>query len=155
LKLDKREKAITELEKSLQFDDQQPGALVNLGQAYFARAEQSDLRRAHDLFARAEKLSPDPSIARALLVTSIRRHDQNSARAEYSQYTSGIDSAPAEVSGPAARLEIGRSLLEVGLNDQAIQELHAVLATEPDNAPAIAALGKAYRVAGDIPAAGK
>ena len=155
LKLGRRQDAISELEKSLQLDEHQPGALLNLAQAYFQGGTDPDLRRAHKLFAHARKVLPDAAPARATLVTSIRLKDRTAAAQDYVEYRERVTHAEGGIVGPSARLEIGQSLSEVGLYGPAREELSAVVAAQPDNPAGLVALAKAERLDGRIAEARK
>jgi tetratricopeptide (TPR) repeat protein len=153
VKLGRKQQAIREFETSLRLKPDDPNALVNLAQLYFEHGTQPDLQRAHELFGKALKLSPDPAVARALLVTAIRVKDKDAAEADYPGYAAIVSQAPAELSGPKPRLEIGASLTELGLTSLAVEELTAALQQQPDDPQIVVALAKAYRLNDQLPQA--
>jgi tetratricopeptide (TPR) repeat protein len=53
----------------------------------------------------------------------------------------------------SARVTLGRALIEVGQFDEAATELTRVVATAPDNLPAIRGLAEVYQQRGDMPLA--
>ena len=64
--------ARNEFEASLKLNPDQPSALTNLAQIYFDRGEPDDLRMARSLLERAAKITSDPEILRALVVTRVK-----------------------------------------------------------------------------------
>lgn len=69
LRLGRTAEARSEFEASLKLNPQQPSALTNLAQIYFDRGQIDDLQMARDLLERAAKITADPEISRALVVT--------------------------------------------------------------------------------------
>ena len=69
LRLGRTDEARSEFEASLKLNPDQPSALTNLAQIYFDRGQPDDLRMAQQLLERAAKITSDPEISRALVVT--------------------------------------------------------------------------------------
>ena len=69
MRLGRTDEARSEFEASLKLNPDQPSALTNLAQIYFDRGQPDDLRMAQQLFERAAKITSDPEISRALVVT--------------------------------------------------------------------------------------
>ena len=69
MRLGRTTEARSEFEASLKLNPDQPSALTNLAQIYFNRGEPDDLRMAQSLLERAAKITSDPEISRALVVT--------------------------------------------------------------------------------------
>ncbi|HZH32636.1 MAG TPA: tetratricopeptide repeat protein [Pyrinomonadaceae bacterium] len=157
--------AAAEFEASLKLDPRQPSALVNLAQIRFASNAPSDLRAARDLFERARAIAPDPEIARALVVIALRLNERDAAAAAYRDYAalhaaragadSGVVDAPAEISTPRARAELGAALLEADLLEAAAAELNAALSADPANVEAVVSLARVHRARKEVAAAGR
>ena len=69
MRLGRTAEARSEFEASLKLNPDQPSALTNLAQLYFDRGEPDDLRMAQSLLERAAKITSDPEISRALVIT--------------------------------------------------------------------------------------
>ena len=171
LRLGRNAEAARQFEAALRLDPAQPSALVNLAQIRFAGGSREDLLAARDLFERAQRVAPDAEIARSLLVVSLRLSDRDAAARAYRDYaglispaatttgaavttTSVAASAAGAAASPAARAEIGASLLEAGLNDEAAKELTAAVDADPSNAGWIVLLSRAHLARQDVRAAG-
>ncbi len=155
LRLKRTERAAAEFEASLKLDQSQASALVNLGQIRFAGGTEKNLREARSLFERAQAISPDPGVARALVVIDLKLNDLQGAAANYRTYKAMLDNAPAAATDTAARGELGSALLEAGLRDEAVTELTASVAAEPSNIDYIIRLARAYMERKEIPSAGR
>jgi Tfp pilus assembly protein PilF len=147
--------AAVEFEASLRQDARQASALVNLAQIRLAGGSPDSLRAARELFARADEIAPDASIARALVVISLKLGDAAEASRRYRDYTSRLAVAPPEVAGATARAELGAALLEASLGAEAVEELSAASAADPSNARTVVQLARAHLLRRDIPAAGR
>lgn len=100
MRLGRTAEARSEFEASLKLNPDQPSALTNLAQIYFDRGQPDDLQRARDLLERAAKITSDPEISRALVVTvlSLARAQMNkdlhaAGRTLESAVASGLDDA--------------------------------------------------------------
>lgn len=155
LKLGRTKQAATQFETSLRLDKNQPSALINLAQIRFASGTPEDLRAALDLFKRAQAIAPDPEIARSLVVTALRLGQRDDATNYYRDYATEVSGGQGEATTPAARAELGAALLEAKLNEEAIKELSAAVASDQKNVGTIVNLAKAYRAANDINSAGR
>ena len=156
LRLGRTQAAVKQFETSLKLDRNQPSALVNLAQIRFEEGRPESLRAALDLFTRAQTLEPDVGVARALVVIALRLNDRAAAAAGYKDYAARLTSgAGPEVTGAAARADLGGALLEAELFAEAAEELKAAVAADPSNVEAIVRLGKAYVGLKDLPAAGR
>ena len=101
MRLGRTEQARTEFEASLKLNESQPNALTNLAQIYFDRAQPDDLQMARSLLERAAKITSDPEIYRALVITCLKlgqvlmeKKDLRAAgRTLESAVASGIDDA--------------------------------------------------------------
>ena len=146
--------AAAQFEASLKLDPRQPNALVNLAQIRLASGKPEDLRSARELFERAQSVAPDPEIARAVVVVSLRLGDAPAASAAYRAYSA---SAPSGGDKTAAthRAQLGAALLEGGLADEAVAELSAALAIDSSNVEALVALSRAHLRRKDVPSAGR
>src|SRR5689334_22733675 len=69
MRLGRTAEARSEFEASLKLNPDQPSALTNLAQIYFDRGQPDDLQTARDLLEHAAKITADPEISRALVVT--------------------------------------------------------------------------------------
>ena len=69
LRLGRTAEARSEFEASLKLNPDQPSALTNLAQIYFDRGQPDDLQMARELLERAAKITSDPEISRALVIT--------------------------------------------------------------------------------------
>lgn len=69
MRLGRTAEARSEFEASLKLNPDQPSALTNLAQIYFDRGQPNDLQMARELLERAAKITSDPEISRALVVT--------------------------------------------------------------------------------------
>jgi tetratricopeptide (TPR) repeat protein len=155
LRLGRKQQAAAQFEVSLKLDPRQPSALVNLAQIRFDAGSTDDLRAALDLFERAQAIAPDAEVARAVLVTALRLGDKGRAATAYRAYAEQLKGAANVATPPAARTELGRALMEVGLADEAVEELSAAVALDPASVDAVVALGRAHLARKDIPAAGR
>ena len=72
MRLGRTAEASTEFEASLKLNPNQPSALTNLAQIYFDRSQPDDLRMARTLLERAAKITSDPEISRALVITCLK-----------------------------------------------------------------------------------
>jgi Flp pilus assembly protein TadD len=72
MRLGRTAQARTEFEASLKLNANQPNALTNLAQIYFDRGQPDDLQMARDLLERAAKITSDPQISQALVVTCLK-----------------------------------------------------------------------------------
>lgn len=148
--------AAVELAASLRLDPNQPSALINLAQIRFAAGRPEDLRVALDLFGKAYALAPGAEVARALIITSLRLGDKAAIETRYKEYAASLGDEPGSgAAAPAARVELGRALLEGGLFGEAVNELSAALAADPANMEAVVALARAHLARKDVPAAGR
>lgn len=155
LKLGRIKQATIQFETSLRLDKNQPSALINLAQIRFASGTPEGLRAALDLFQRAQAITPDAEVARALVVTALRLGQSDAARTYYRDYAARLADARDEAKSPAARAELGRALLEAGLTDEARTELSASVTADPTNINAIVNLAQAYRESKNSTAAGR
>ncbi|MDT7809646.1 MAG: hypothetical protein QOJ70_3459 [Acidobacteriota bacterium] len=156
LRLGRKQQAAAQFEVSLKLDPRQPSALVNLAQIHFDAGSAEDLRSALELFERAQAIAPDAEVARAVLVTALRLGDKDRAATAYRAYGEQLKGAASIAPPPvAARTELGRALLEIGLADEAVEELSAAVALDPSSVDAVVALGRAHLARKDIPAAGR
>lgn len=157
LRLGRNGEAARQFEAALRADRDQPSALVNLAQIRFAAGSREDLLAARDLFERAQRVAPDAEIARALLVVSLRLGERDAAARAYRDYA-GLITVPAAASGaavsPAVRAELGASLLEAGLGDEAAKELGAAVGADPSNAGWLVLFARAQLARKDVRAAG-
>ncbi|HKY04350.1 MAG TPA: tetratricopeptide repeat protein, partial [Blastocatellia bacterium] len=158
LRLNRTERAASEFEASLKLDPSQASALVNLGQIRFAGQTERSLREARGLFERAQAISPDLSIARALVVIDLRLNDVQRAAANYRSYKTVLDSSgpvSTAVAPASARAELGGALLAAGLREEAVAELSAAVQSEPSNVNYIIQLARAYMERKEIASAGR
>jgi tetratricopeptide (TPR) repeat protein len=155
LRLGRVEQAAAQFEVSLRLDRNQPSPLVNLARIGFDSGTPDGLRRARELFERAYVLAPDADIARALVVTSLRLGDAQSAAKSYREYAARLGPADARVAGPATRAELGGALLDAGLAEEAARELGAATEADPANVEALVQLSRAHLERKDVPAAGR
>lgn len=72
MRLGRTTEARTEFEASLKLNANQPNALTNLAQIYFDRGQPDDLQMARDLLERATKITSDPQISQALVITCLK-----------------------------------------------------------------------------------
>ena len=101
MRLGRTAEARTQFEASLKLNPDQTSALTNLAQIYFASDQVDDLQVAQSLLERAAKISSDPEISRALIVTVLSlsraqmlKKDLHAAgRTLESAVASGIDDA--------------------------------------------------------------
>jgi Tfp pilus assembly protein PilF len=148
--------AAAEFEASIKLDPKQPNALVNLAQIRFDSGTKKDLAQAYDLFTRADALTPDLEIARALTVISLRQRDSIAAAKHYRDYAERL----AKGDGPglqtaSARSELGAGLLEAGMLSEAEAELTAALNLDPANQESIVGLAGVFVARKDLVSAGK
>ncbi|MFL6256812.1 MAG: tetratricopeptide repeat protein [Pyrinomonadaceae bacterium] len=155
LRLGRVEQAAAQFEVSLRLDRNQPSPLVNLARIRFDSGTPDGLRRALTLFERAYALAPDIDIARALVVTSLRLGDAQSAAKFYREYSARLDPADARVGSAAARAELGGALLDAGLVEDAARELSAASQADPSNVEALVRLARAHLKRKDVAAAGR
>jgi len=69
MRLGRTVEARSEFEASLKLNPDQPSALTNLAQIYFDRGQPDDLQMARALLEHAAKITSDPEISRALVIT--------------------------------------------------------------------------------------
>ncbi|HZH91953.1 MAG TPA: tetratricopeptide repeat protein [Pyrinomonadaceae bacterium] len=178
LRLGRTAQAITQFEASLKLAPDQPSALVNLAQIHFAAAAPDELARARSLFARAQAITPDAAVARALAVIALRLGDTAAAKNHYREYrtlaaasraanvaaSNTADVAASNTGGVAAggdaesassHAALGTALLAAGLAEEAVAELAAAHALAPADADIIVNLARAHLARPDIPAAGR
>lgn len=156
LRMGRTEMATAQFEISLRLDKNQPSALINLAQIRFASGTPEGLKQARELFERAWPLAPDVEIARSLVIIALRLNDTAAAALYYPRYTEQLqNSTTGRAIEPSARVELGAALLAAGLFAEAIAELNAVTALEPNNVNALLLLSRAYLARKDIPAAGR
>lgn len=156
LKLGRTEQAAKQFEVSLKLNPNQSSALINLAQIRFSSGKPEGLRAARDLFEKARAIAPDVEIARSLVIIALSLNDKAAAASYYKEYTAmmvGV-SAP-QVSGAAARLELGGALLAAGLGKEAGEELTAAVAADPSNVSAIILLARSFMAQNDIRSAGR
>ena len=149
-------RAAVQFEASIKLDPRQPNSLVNLAQIRFAGGTPKDLAQAYDLFTRAHSLAPDNEIARALTVVALRRQDQAAVATHYQDYAARM--ANKNVTGSsvaAARLELGRALLEAGMFMEAEAELTAAVNLDPSNQESVVNLARVYIAHKNLVSAGK
>jgi Flp pilus assembly protein TadD len=72
MRLGRTAQARVEFEASLNLNANQPSALTNLAQIYFDSGQPDDLRMAQTLLERAAKITSDPEISRALVITCLK-----------------------------------------------------------------------------------
>lgn len=72
MRLGRMAQARTEFEASLKLNANQPSALTNLAQIYFHRGQPDDLQMARDLLERATKITSDPQVSQALVITCLK-----------------------------------------------------------------------------------
>ncbi|HEX8189638.1 MAG TPA: tetratricopeptide repeat protein, partial [Pyrinomonadaceae bacterium] len=155
LRLGRVEQAAAQFEVSLRLDRNQPSPLVNLARIRFDSGTPDGLRRARELFERAYALAPDAGIARALVVTSLRLGDPQSAAKFFREYETRLDPSDARVAGVSARAELGGALLDAGLAEEAARELGAATRADPSDVGALVQLARAHLARKDVPAAGR
>ena len=134
MRLGRTAQARVEFEASLKLNPNQPSALTNLAQIYFDSGQPNDLQMARTLLERVAKISPDPQISRALVVTCVRlarvQMQQKDLRAAgrtlESAVASGLDDA-----------QIYAALAEVyeadGHYENAIPAMRLALQRDPKN----------------------
>ncbi|HXG84179.1 MAG TPA: tetratricopeptide repeat protein [Pyrinomonadaceae bacterium] len=144
--------AAKEFEASLSINPGQRSAQVNLAQIYFAKGTAADLRAADRLFEKAFAAAPDVEVARALVVIALRLGETERAARDYPQYSALVKNS---VLPNAARIELGAALLESRLIAEAVSELEAAFAVEPDNPNVVVSLSRAYLARKDIKNAGR
>lgn len=101
MRLGRTAEARSEFEASLKLNPNQPSALTNLAQIFFDRGQPDDLQMARSLFERAAKITADPEISRALVITvlalsqaQLQQKDLRAAgRTLESAVASGLDDA--------------------------------------------------------------
>ncbi len=150
LRLGRKPAAAREFEASLRLNPKQAGALVNLARIHFESGQVAELRTARDLFDRAWTISPDAETARARVVVSLRLGDGGAATSAYRDYLSALSNAPAGVTGPPLRAELGTALLEAGLYREAASELQVAVDANPSESNSVVSLAKAYRGSNDL-----
>ena len=148
LRLNRKAEAAKQFTASLAANPNQPSALINLGQIRF---DENNLPEARRLFERAKAIQPDAEILRALLVVSLNLKEIERARRDFQEYFT----AAKDKKNQAAGSEIGLLLLKNGLAAEAVRELEAALAIEPNNVETIILLGRAYLRQKDIKRAGR
>ena len=72
MRLGRTAEARAQFEASLKLNPNQPSALTNLAQIYFGSNQPDDLRMARTLLEHAAKITSDPEIARALIITCLK-----------------------------------------------------------------------------------
>ncbi|HEX7332009.1 MAG TPA: tetratricopeptide repeat protein [Pyrinomonadaceae bacterium] len=72
MRLGRTAQARMEFEASLKLNPNQPSALTNLAQIYFDSGQLDDLQAARSLLERAAKITSDPQISEALVVTYLK-----------------------------------------------------------------------------------
>ena len=72
MRLGRTAEAQTEFEASLKLNPDQTSALTNLAQIHFDRGQPDDLGMARSLLERAAKITSDPEIPRALVITCLK-----------------------------------------------------------------------------------
>lgn len=149
VRLNRKAEAAKEFTVSLAANPNQLSALINLAQI---RADENDLLSARQLFEKARILSPDAEILRALILISIRLNEKERAAQDYVQYSA---LGKNQVQPATARVELGSTLLESGLNSEAIAEIESVIAITPNDANVIVLLSRAYLARKDIKNAGR
>jgi tetratricopeptide (TPR) repeat protein len=155
LKLGRTEQAAKQFEVSLKLNPNQSSALINLAQIRFAAGTSQGMSAARELFEKARAIAPDAEIARSLVVIALGLNDRKGAAAYYQDYAARIAGGAPQISGAAARAELGGALLSAGLNKEASEELAAVVASDPSNVSALLLLARSYLAQKDIPAAGR
>ncbi|MDQ3686486.1 MAG: tetratricopeptide repeat protein, partial [Acidobacteriota bacterium] len=158
LRLKRAREAAAEFEASLSLDPHQASALVNLAQIRFAGGTPENLHVAAELFRRADALTPDAAIARALVVIALKRGDRAQAAENYRAYATrskGVSGGVNDGASAAAHVELGGALSEAGLLAEAEAELKAALALDPANAEAVGHLARVYLARKDFPSAGR
>jgi Tfp pilus assembly protein PilF len=155
LRLDRMREAAAEFEESLRLDPNQAKALVNLARIRFESGSPEGLRAADDLFRRADALTPDVEIARALAIIALRRGDRARAADCYRVYATRTASETGDTSAAGARSDLGGALFEAGLLAEAEAELNAALTLDPANAEAVLRLARVHLARKDFPAAGR
>ena len=101
MRLGRSAQARAEFEASLKLNASQPNALTNLAQIYFDRGQPDDLQMARSLLERAAKITSDPEIVRALVITCLKQGQvliekgdlRGAGRALESAVASGLDDA--------------------------------------------------------------
>ncbi len=156
LRLNRRNEAGKEFAAALAANPNQLSALINLAQIRFA---ENNLIEARRLFERAEQITPDLEILRALVAVSLRLNELERAKKEFSNYVAARTSAAGLPSREVDNSVMigagfGELLTSHGLLDEAIQEFKFILESEPQNVSAIISLAKTYRERKDIRAAG-
>src|SRR4051812_15461257 len=154
LKMGKRTDASDEFERSLKIDPVQKAPLLNLAQIHFAAGDAPGLASARSLLRKAETLSPDADVARALVICDLKLNDKESAAADYAGYSETLNGTAASEDADARR-DLGIALLAAGLQDAATTELSAAWSMKPSDALTAVRLARAYRAQKNIPAAGR
>src|ERR1044072_3740221 len=101
MRLGRTAQARSEFEASLKLNRNQPSALTNLAQIYFDGGHADDLQNDRSLLERAAKITSDPEISRALVITVLALarsqmldHDLRAAgRTLESALANGLDDA--------------------------------------------------------------
>jgi Flp pilus assembly protein TadD len=104
LRRNRTREAAEEFTASLRLDPRGANALLNLAQIKFAAGSADDLRAARDLFADANALAPNPDIARALVVISLRLNEKPLAVAHYRDYARLLSQASTPATGSSRRI---------------------------------------------------
>lgn len=156
LRMGRMDKAAAQFEISLRLDKNQPSALVNLAEIRFASGTPEGLRQARELFERAFAIAPDAEIARSLVVIALKLNDTPAAAQFFRSYQEQLKAAAEGRSPePSVRAELGAALLAASLWSEAIEELSAAAAADPNNIQFILLLARAHLARKDIPAAGR
>jgi tetratricopeptide (TPR) repeat protein len=155
LRLGRTAQAAAEFETSLRLNPDQPSALVNLAQIRFATGTPEGLRQSRALFERAWTIAPDAEIASSLVITALRQKDTAAATIYFRRYAEMAGTATGGKLQPSVRVELATALLDARLLSEAIEELNAATAAEPNNVNVILLLARAHLARKDIPAAGR
>lgn len=152
----KRQLAEKEFAASLRLNPDQPSALVNLAQIKVASGTAEGFAEAAALLQKALRLSPDAEVARALLmIEASTRAPAPQVAEHYAVYSHSVENAPPSVSGLNARRELAAALVTGGYPDQALQEIAAVRAAQPDDQQAVVLEARAHLLRKDVAAAGR
>lgn len=152
LRLNHPAEAAKEFSASLAANPNQLSALVNLAQI---RLSENNLQQARELFERANKISPDAEILRALTTISLQLNETARAAQEFNDYITAVKNSNEAAKNFDADIELGKALLAKELLTEAAQEFDYVLSRDAANVSGLVVLSKVYLKQKNISAAGK
>src|ERR1044072_8675352 len=134
MRLGRTAQARTEFEASLKLNPNQPSALTNLAQIYFDRGQPDDLQMARDLLERAAKITSDPQVSQALVITCLNLGQVLIAKGDLRAAGRTLESAVASGLNDA---QIYAALAEVyeadGRFENAIPAMRLAVQRDPQN----------------------